>query len=87
MKKKSRKFARSSVIPLIGLAVIAASLLAGCSSGNQGFWNEIELEDVDLNSVLPGTYTGEYETGPVRAVVSVKVEGGRIQYIEIALTR
>jgi uncharacterized protein with FMN-binding domain len=64
-------------------AVAALLLLAGCSSGNRGFWNEIELGKVDLSSIAPGTYRGEYEAGPVKAVVSVEVAGGRIQSIEI----
>jgi uncharacterized protein with FMN-binding domain len=76
MKKKLCK-------AVIVLAVAALPLLAGCSSGNRRFWNEIELGEVDLSSVAPGTYRGEYEAGPVKAVVSVEVSGGRIQNIEI----
>ena len=86
MRKKSRRIARSRVIAvaaLAGLAVVAGLLLSGCSSGNKGFWNEIELGEVDPGAVAPGTYTGEYEAGPVKAVVSVRVVDGRIQEIEI----
>ena len=64
-------------------AVAALSLLLGCSSGDRGFWNEIQLGEVDLSSVAPATYRGEYEAGPVKAVVSVEVAGGRIRNIEI----
>ena len=83
MKKRTRKSARLSVAILVGLAVVAGCLLSGCSSGNQGFWNQIELEETDLGSVHPGPYTGEYEAGPVKAVVSVEVGGGQIRNIEI----
>jgi uncharacterized protein with FMN-binding domain len=83
MKKNKDKLFRLRALALAVTAATAAFLLAGCSGGNQGFWNEIELGQVDLDSVPPGTYRGEYEAGPVRAVVSVEVAGGRIEDVEI----
>jgi uncharacterized protein with FMN-binding domain len=72
-----------SVVTVVVLLIASSHLLIGCSSGNRGFWNEIELKKLDLDSVPAGTYTGEYEAGPVKAVVSVEVAAGRIQDIEI----
>ena len=68
---------------MIALLMASTHFLIGCSGGNQGFWNKIELREVDLDSLPPGTYTGEFEAGPVKAVVSVEVAGGSIQNIEI----
>jgi len=68
-------------------AVILASAFllapAGCSSGKRGLWNRIELGEVHPQTLAPGTYRGEYESGPVKAVVSVQVAAGRIESIEI----
>lgn len=83
MKKNTYKFSSLGAFALVVLAAAAVFVLTGCSGGNQGFWNQIELGQVDLDSVPPGTYTGQYEAGPVKAVVSVEVAGGRIQDIEI----
>jgi uncharacterized protein with FMN-binding domain len=83
MNKKLCRYPRFVIAALIALAVAAPLFAAGCSSGNKGFWSEIELDEVDLPSVAPGTYRGEYEAGPVKAVVSVEVAGGIIQNIEI----
>ena len=70
------------VMGLITAAVLPT--LSGCSSRSlQGFWTEIELSEVDLSSVADGTYRGQYEGGPVKAVVAVEVAGGRIRNIEI----
>jgi uncharacterized protein with FMN-binding domain len=79
IEKSPRLLIAAGIIPLI----VSTILLVGCSSGNEGFWNEIELGEVDLDSLPPGTYIGEYEAGPVKAVVSVELAGGRIQDIEI----
>jgi uncharacterized protein with FMN-binding domain len=83
MKKKIYKFSRLVIVAVIVVLMAATHLLVGCSSGNKGFWNEIELGEVDLDSIAPGTYLGEYEAGPVKAVVSVEVAGGKIRNIEI----
>ena len=82
MKKTIYKSTRFVIGAVTILLVASLPLLTGCSSGNQGFWNEIELRQVDLDSLPPGTYTGEYEAGPVRAVVSVEVAGAQIQNLE-----
>jgi uncharacterized protein with FMN-binding domain len=68
---------------VIFLSIAVALILTGCSSGKKGFWNEIDLGELDLSSVAAGTYRGEYEAGPVKAAVAVEVAGGRIQNIEI----
>ena len=83
MKKTIYKSTRFVIGAVTILLVASLPLLTGCSSGNQGFWTDIELRQVDLDSLPPGTYTGEYEAGPVRAVVSVEVAGAKIQNIEI----
>jgi uncharacterized protein with FMN-binding domain len=83
MKNKSSTFRCFVLAAVLVLAVASLPVLAGCSSGKKGFWNEIELGEVNLSSLAPGSYRGEYEAGPVKAVVSVEVAGGRIQNIEI----
>jgi len=83
MKATKTNSRRLVISALLVLLLTSLPLLSGCSSGNQGFWNEIELGQVDLDSIPPGTYTGEYEAGPVKAVVSVEVAGAKIQNIEI----
>lgn len=44
---------------------------------------EVEVVDVDLSNITDGSYTGEYSTGPVKAVVKVKVREHRIVEIMI----
>jgi uncharacterized protein with FMN-binding domain len=83
MNTTQYNFPRAAILAGIIFAAVILLLVASCSSGNQGFWNEIELGEVDLSSVAPGIYRGEYKAGPVKAVVSVEVAGGRIQSIEI----
>jgi uncharacterized protein with FMN-binding domain len=83
MNTTQYNFPRAAILAGIIFAAVILLLVASCSSGNRGFWNEIELGEVDLASVAPGIYRGEYEAGPVKAVVSVEVAGGRIQSIEI----
>ena len=83
MKKTINKSPRLLILAVIIPLIASTLVLIGCSSGNRGFWNKIELKELDLGSVPPGTYTGEYEAGPVKAVVSVEVDGERIQKIEI----
>ena len=83
MNMKICRYPRFGIATLTALAVAALISAAGCSSGNEGFWNEIQLGEVDLDSIAQGTYVGEYEAGPVKAVVSVEVAGGKIQNIEI----
>jgi len=74
-------------VVMLVMVLITATLLpalSGCSSrSRQGFWTEIELSEVDLGSVADGTYRGQCEAGPVKAVVAVEVVGGRIRNIEI----
>ncbi len=83
MKATKTNSRRLVIAALLVLLLTSLPLLIGCFSGNQGFWNEIELGQVNLDSIPPGTYTGEYEAGPVKAVVSVEVDGAKIQNIEI----
>ena len=78
MNKKICRYPRFGIATLTALAAAALLFSAGCSSGNKGFWNEIQLGEVDLDSIAQGSYAGEYEAGPVKAVVSVEVAGGRI---------
>ncbi|MGM0397045.1 MAG: FMN-binding protein [Bacillota bacterium] len=42
-----------------------------------------EIEEVDIQSLEDGTYTGEYSSPPVSAKVQVQVDDGRIVDIEI----
>lgn len=43
----------------------------------------VEIGSVDLKSVQDGSYIGEYEEGPVKAVVRVDVANNKITSIEI----
>ncbi|MDF2880347.1 MAG: FMN-binding protein [Clostridiaceae bacterium] len=44
---------------------------------------EIEIKSVDLKKVSNGSYTGEYKSGPVLAIVRVNVENNRISAVKI----
>jgi uncharacterized protein with FMN-binding domain len=82
MKTKYCDSPRFMIPAAVLLAAAILFVFAGCSS-DRGFWNRIELGEVYPDSLAPGTYQGEYEAGPVKAVVSVTVAGGRIESIEI----
>lgn len=42
-----------------------------------------EIQDIDIESLKPGIYIGEYSVPPVSATVEVTVENGRIEEIEL----
>lgn len=43
----------------------------------------VDIENVDLTTVQDGTYSGEYDSGPVTAAVTVDVSGHKITAIKI----
>ncbi len=59
-------------------ALLAAVILSGCFNPKT-----IIVENQDLTKIRNGSYTGEYEMGPVKAHVRVKVENNRIAGIDI----
>jgi len=81
MKKAPARI--SSVALLIAVLPIFLALSCCSSSSGQGSWKDIEIGEVDPSSLADGTYEGEHESGPVKAVVAVEVSGGKILGIEL----
>lgn len=44
---------------------------------------KIKIKNINLKEINDGSYIGEYEAGPVKAIVKVKVIGNKINDIKI----
>jgi uncharacterized protein with FMN-binding domain len=64
------------------IAVIFAGMYIFLSNNLEKLVNA-EIQDIDIESLKPGIYIGEYSVPPVSATVEVTVENGRIEEIEL----
>ena len=68
------------------LTVVIAVIFAGMYmflSNNLEKLVDAEIQEIDIESLKPGIYIGEYSVPPVSATVEVTVESGRIEGIEL----
>ncbi len=62
--------------------MVLVFIISGCMNVDR-----IMIEDINLQNVKDGQYTGEYSMGPVKAVVLVSVQDHIIKDIEITKHR
>lgn len=75
-----KKFLKIFIIIIGSIAILAAAMFFYIRSQPVPV---IKIESVDLNNVRDGSYTGEFEASPVKAIVKVDVANHKITAIKI----
>jgi len=67
-----------SLLSTIMIVLVLVFSISGCMNVDK-----IIIEDINLQNIKDGQYTGEYSMGPVKVVVLVRVQDHIIKDIEI----
>jgi uncharacterized protein with FMN-binding domain len=70
---------RKALVALMGFAFCLA--LCGCKTSGKG--SQIVITNVNIPSVMDGTYEGEQKGMPVSAKVQVTVKSGRLESVTV----
>lgn len=68
------------VVKILGIVFLVSVIIITATFFIIKSWKfpDIDVVDVNLRDIKDGSYTGEYSTGPVKAVVKVLIEDHRI---------
>ena len=74
-------------VGLFACIFLYAVFLVSCANAEMKQVRSLVIQSVDLTRVPDGTYEGSYAYGSFSYVVSVRVENGRIENIDILANR